>query len=394
MIQAHLHTPTLFFMTVLVTFIMATVVLAFWRFNRGLPGLTEWGLTAVIGLVMFLTVGLRDRLPELVAVWLTNACLFMVPYLGWTGCRAYLGLTRPKWPQAFLAGLGMLALITYFTVAEPNLHARIAIQSLVAGFMYGLMAKTIAVGGWQRYPARYTLALIVVAHAVFMLTVRPWLLITGNADATDNRLVLASWILLESMVFYLLLSISTMMLVIEYLSSKLISQAEIDPLTQAFNRHAFMTLLNKARSRCERRDLPLSVMMIDLDHFKSINDSWGHHAGDQVLRQFCALASATLRNEDVIGRMGGEEFCVILTATNLSEAHEIGERLRQACEAETVLSDETRIRYTISVGIAQVKESETLEAAIRRADQAMYRAKHIGRNRVELAPRTPDYMPA
>lgn len=394
MIQASLHTPTLFFMTVLVTLIMAAVVLAFWRFNRGLPGITEWGLTAVIGLAMFGAIGLRDRLPELLAVWLTNVCLFLLPYLGWSGCRVYLGLTPPKWQLPVLLGFGLLAVITYFTVVEPNLNARIAVQSLVAGPLFGLMAKTIAVGGWQRYPARYTFALTVAAHAVFMLTLRPWLLITSNEDATDHRLVLANWILLESMVFYLLQSISTMMLVIEYLSSKLLSQAEIDPLTQVFNRHAFMTLLSKARSRCERRDLPLSIMMIDLDHFKSINDSWGHQAGDRVLTQFAALAGATLRNEDVMGRMGGEEFCVILTATNLSEAQEIGERLRQACETETVLSEETRIRFTISVGIAQVKHDETLEAAIRRADQAMYRAKHTGRNRVELSPQAPQYMPA
>lgn len=394
MIQVPLHTPTLFFMAVLVTTIMATVVLAFWRFNRGLPGLTEWGLTAVIGLAMLINIGQRDRLPELVAVWVTNLCLLLLPYLGWKGCRAYLGLAQPKWQTCWLVGSGVLALITFFTVIQPNLNGRIAVQSLYAGAMYGLMAKTIAVGGRERYPARYTLAWAVAVHAIFMLTLRPWLLITANADVTDNRLVLANWILLESMVFYLLLSICTMMLVIEYFSAKLIAQAETDPLTLVFNRHAFMTLLDKARSRCDRRDLPLSIMMVDLDHFKFINDSWGHQAGDKVLKQFANLAGATLRNEDVIGRMGGEEFCVILTATNLSEAHEIGERLRQACETETVVVEETRIRFTISVGIAQVKANETLESAIGRADQAMYRAKHVGRNRVELAPRTPELIPA
>lgn len=394
MIIEPLHTPTLYFTTVLVTSIMATVVLAFWRFNRGIPGVAEWGLTAVIGLVMFFTVGLRSRLPELVAVWLTNLCIIMLPYLGWVGCRVYLRLSRPKWQRSLLYGLAVMALITFFTVAVPNLEVRILVQNLVAGTLYALMAKTIAVGGFRKYPARYAHALTVAIHAVFMLTWRPWLLITANADATDNQLVLASWILLESMVFYLVLSINTMLLVIEHLSLKLVAQAEIDPLTRVFNRSAFMTLLHKARSRCERQHLPLSIMMIDLDHFKTINDSWGHQAGDRVLKRFAALASASLRNEDVIGRMGGEEFCIILTGSHLTEAQEIGERLRQACEGEAVVSEETRIHYTISVGIAQVRDNETLEAAIRRADQAMYRAKHVGRNRVELAPRTPEYMPA
>lgn len=389
-----LHTQTLYLTTVLVTSIMAIVVLAFWRFNRGLPGVTQWGLTAVMGLVMFITVGLRSRLPELVSVLVTNVCIITLPYLGWTGCRAYLCLSRPKWRQDLLIGLGVMAVITFFTVAEPNLQARILVQNLVAGLLYALMAKTIGVGGWQRYPARYTHALTVAAHAVFMLSVRPWLLITANAEPTDNQLVLASWILLESMVFYLLLSISMMLLVIEQLSLKLVAQAEIDPLTRVFNRNAFMTLLNKARSRCERQNLPLSVMMIDLDHFKFINDTWGHQAGDQVLKRFAAMASAALRNEDVIGRMGGEEFCVILTGSHLSEAQEIGERLRHACESETVVAEEIRIRFTISIGIAQVTVSESLETAIRRADQAMYRAKRIGRNRVELAQKTPELMPA
>lgn len=395
MIIEPLHTPTLYFTTVLVVSIMAVVVLAFWRFNRGMPGVTEWGITAVIGLVLFFTVGLRSRLPELVAVWITNLCIITLPYLGWVGCRSYLRMSRPSWQKSLLFVLGVMAAITYFTLAEPNMQARILIQNLVAGALYALMAKTIAVGGWQRYPARYAHGLSVAAHAVFMLSVRPWLLISANADATnDNQLVLASWILLETMVFYLVLSINTMLLVIEHLSLKLIAQAETDPLTRVFNRNAFMTLLNKAKSRCERQNLPLSVMMIDLDHFKSINDNWGHQAGDQVLKRFAAMASAALRNEDVIGRMGGEEFCVILTGSHLSEAQEIGERLRHACETETVVVEETRIRFTISIGIAQVKMSEPLETAIRRADQAMYHAKRIGRNRVELARKTLELMPA
>jgi len=125
-------------------------------------------------------------------------------------------------------------------------------------------------------------------------------------------------------------------------------------------------------------------MMIDLDHFKRINDSWGHQAGDQVLRQFAVLASMTLRKEDVIGRFGGEEFCILLPGVHLDEAQEIGERLRQACEIVTVVFENMHISYTISIGIAQVKENESWEAVIQMADRAMYRAKNVGRNRIEV----------
>lgn len=383
-----MHIPTAWVMASLVVSIMAVVMLMFWRFNRNLPGMNDWGLAALSGPFMLLSIGLRDRLPELLAVMLTNGTLFLMPYLAWTGCRAYLGLPRPSWRWALWVGCAFLVLIAYFTVVYPSMNVRVVLQSWMAGGLFVLAAKTMLVGGWHRYPARYLFAIAVAVHALFMLVARPWLLITSNGGAAAQQLVVGGWILLESMVFFMLAGISMMALANEYFSAKLLALTEIDPLTKVFNRRAFMTLLNKACSRCEREGLPLSVLLIDLDHFKRINDSWGHQAGDQVLCRFAALTGAALRNEDVMGRLGGEEFCILLPGVRLADAKDIAERLRQTCEAEAVVFEGVQIRYTISIGIAQLEASESPQSALHRADRAMYRAKFIGRNRTELAPLT------
>ena len=381
-----MHIPTAWMMSSLVVLIMTVVMVVFWRFNRSLPGMTAWGIAALSGPFMLLSIGLREWLPEVVAVLLTNGTLFVMPYLAWVGCRAYLGLPRPNWRLALWFGGASLVCMAYFTVVQPSMNVRVVVQGLIAGGLFGMTAKTMLVGGWRNYPARYVFALTVAAHALFMLTVRPWLLIEANAETTDRQLVVGFWILLESMVFFMLSGISMMALTNEYFSAKLLALTEIDPLTKVFNRRAFMTLLDKACSRCERQGLPLSLVLIDLDHFKRINDSWGHQAGDQVLRQFAELAGAALRNEDIIGRLGGEEFCILLSGASLSEAQEVAERLRQACEAGAVGFEDTLIHYTISAGIAQLEPEEPPQLALHRADRAMYRAKFIGRNRIEVAP--------
>lgn len=388
MLQTPLHAPTVLLMTVLVVSMMSAVILVFWRFNRGLPYIHCWGFAALSGQGALITMGLRDHLPELVSMWLLNGLLFAVPYLLFYGSRIYLGLAKPNWRQAVAIGIGVLTVMAFFTVVHPNLTARIVLNSAVLGYLYVLVARTIATGAWRRFPARYAFALTMAAHAVFMLSARPWVLIT-EGDPTNHRFILNSLIPLESLVFYLLQTVTIILLVVEHLSAKLIAQSEIDPLTQVFNRRAFMTLLHKVRSQWERQRLPLVLMMIDLDHFKRINDSWGHKAGDHVLRRFAQLAATVLRNEDVMGRLGGEEFCIALTGVHLSEAQWIGERLREACEKETILFEGTHIGFTISAGIALVKVGDTLEAAIHHADQAMYSAKRVGRNRVEFASERP-----
>ncbi|MCY7308077.1 MAG: diguanylate cyclase [Rhodoferax sp.] len=170
-----------------------------------------------------------------------------------------------------------------------------------------------------------------------------------------------------------------------------------DHLTGLANRRAFFEAAAHALQRCARAELPLSVVAFDADHFKLVNDSHGHAAGDAVLRHLAAGLSATFRATDVVARFGGEEFVVLLSGTSIDEAQAIAQRLCQHVAAKPVTVDGVSIRYTVSAGVAAMEPGVAgLDELIKRADAAMYLAKANGRNRVERwrADTTPTAAPA
>jgi two-component system cell cycle response regulator len=162
-------------------------------------------------------------------------------------------------------------------------------------------------------------------------------------------------------------------------------QASMDMLTGLMNRRAFLPLIQGEVARGARYGLALSVLLLDVDHFKVVNDRHGHAAGDQVLTAIGGLLRRTLRTSDFAARWGGEEFVVALTCTNLEGGRLVAERTRRAIE-ELVIDDGHggRIPVTASVGLAALQEKETVDELMDRADRAMYAAKYSGRNRVGI----------
>jgi len=155
---------------------------------------------------------------------------------------------------------------------------------------------------------------------------------------------------------------------------------KIDSLTQISNRHHFMDYYQKMHAYAYRRGLPLSLVMADLDHFKSINDRYGHPVGDQVLITFARLLQDNSREEDLAARYGGEEFIILLVHNNLEQGYAQAERMRKSFENMEI--GEQKIKTTASFGVASLKNNETTDQLISRADQALYQAKNAGRNRV------------
>jgi diguanylate cyclase (GGDEF)-like protein/PAS domain S-box-containing protein len=156
-----------------------------------------------------------------------------------------------------------------------------------------------------------------------------------------------------------------------------------DPLTTAANRRAFNEIISQEFSRFKRSQKEYALVMIDLDHFKSINDQHGHGAGDRVLIEVTERCKDNLRVHDIIARLGGEEFCILLPYTNLEQAQKVAERLRQKIELMPIISDGNRIKVTVSVGISLVLEGDNDgHDAIERADKKLLEAKSLGRNRV------------
>lgn len=162
--------------------------------------------------------------------------------------------------------------------------------------------------------------------------------------------------------------------------------ATMDQLTGIPNRRHFLTLGRREVERGHRSGLPLTLCMIDVDKFKAVNDTHGHAVGDTVLRQTAALLARSIRTVDICGRLGGEEFVALLPEADLAVAAQVAERLREdIAQARVVLAEQREVGVTISVGICQLREAETLEQLMMRADQALYAAKHAGRNRLVSA---------
>lgn len=168
------------------------------------------------------------------------------------------------------------------------------------------------------------------------------------------------------------------------LELKLTEMAATDPLTGLYNRREYEMLFTHEIERARRANTPLSVCIVDLDHFKKVNDSYGHGAGDEVLRRTANLLKDKLRSMDIIGRLGGEEFIILLPETTIEQAAMIGNRLLDALALTDIHTNAAIIKVTATIGITRLLENDPdFNAIIQRADEALYRGKETGRNRVE-----------
>jgi diguanylate cyclase (GGDEF)-like protein len=184
---------------------------------------------------------------------------------------------------------------------------------------------------------------------------------------------------------------------LEASNQKLSELAIHDALTGAYNRGHMQELLRQGVARFTRYHQPLCVLMLDIDHFKLVNDRHGHATGDAVLRQMSSTALACLREGDLFGRWGGEEFIALLPNINLAGAADAAERLSAGIKVLRVASqavDGAQVNVTVSVGVAEIQDGESSEALVARADAALYAAKDAGRDRVMLAGMTPTLVPS
>lgn len=383
------HSPTLLIIAALLTALVTTVLYAVWSFNRNIPGLRLWMVSFLLGSVFSVSLLVRDWFPEVVAVVISQGSVSLAAYLCLMASRMYMG-RRPFSHWYAVLGIGALMVASvYFTVVQPHLGMRFVFVGLGAGICFLLTARTMADGGVRRVPARYLFALVAGLHGLFLL-LRPALfklapVAPGGLPDAGLVALVSQFVLLEAIVAVVLLGFGALMLANEFITSELRHLAEMDPLTNVFNRRAFLTLLDKAISAAQRTGTAVPVLVMDLDHFKNINDTWGHRAGDDVLRHFVMLAHRCLRKEDVMGRLGGEEFAIFLPNASTAGALAVAERLRALVEAQPVATGPQSIPLTVSVGVTLCAHGDAAGAALQRADEAMYLAKERGRNRVEVS---------
>jgi diguanylate cyclase (GGDEF)-like protein/PAS domain S-box-containing protein len=166
------------------------------------------------------------------------------------------------------------------------------------------------------------------------------------------------------------------------METELVRLATTDGLTGVANRRSFMDLGEREVRRSKRYQSALSVLMLDLDYFKQVNDKHGHAAGDEVLKYVARAVIMTLRETDIVGRLGGEEFAALLPETNGARAMEVAQRLRDKIAASEIEVGEAAIKVTVSIGVTERREMDDIASMLKRADDAMYKAKTGGRNQV------------
>ena len=162
----------------------------------------------------------------------------------------------------------------------------------------------------------------------------------------------------------------------------LMEEATTDPLTAIANRRRFISLFDKELNRADRNQSEFALLLFDVDHFKKVNDTYGHAVGDLVLKEISRVVRKELRDVDVFGRLGGEEFGVVLPGANLTKAHVVADRLRQLVKAAVIKINADYVGVTISVGIIASKGKSVRDELMKQADSALYSAKHSGRDAV------------
>jgi len=377
--------------TLLITVALATLICAgarvlLWRLHPAIPGLGAWALASVMGAVALGLIAARGAIPEIFSLTLAQVLITVAFIVAWSGFRAFLDLPELSIHWRLLLLLGPVLLIA-LAQAEHSLPLRSISNALVISGFSGLIAFDLFRGNArQKMSMRITSGLYLL-NALFFL-VRA---VAVESDSATISQMQSSGFAVFSLMWWLCFVMATTLCMVlmtsEILQENLDRQASLDPLTGAMNRRAFSHLSVRELARARRGGLPLTVVMMDLDHFKRINDRLGHATGDIVLRLFVSVAQRVLRTEDIFCRWGGEEFVTLLPATALPQPLLVAERLRQsfAEEAADLAPEAAEIGFTVSLGLAQLRGDEEIEDLLRRADHALYRAKDLGRNRCEMA---------
>jgi diguanylate cyclase (GGDEF)-like protein len=206
-----------------------------------------------------------------------------------------------------------------------------------------------------------------------------------EANTTSDNVLHQGQVLAIALFFTVFVTAVVVVWRVRFLHQELTRHASLDPLTGIHNRRNFLSLVHDENYRSMRWAHPYSLAVVDLDYFKKVNDTYGHHAGDAVLQHFCATCLAGLRSSDALGRLGGEEFGVLMPNTSSADALAVIERIRQAIAASSVQVGSAEIGITGSFGLVTSSASssdDAIDALFRAADIALYAAKEQGRNRV------------
>ncbi|MCA6110568.1 GGDEF domain-containing protein [Bradyrhizobium cenepequi] len=364
---------------------MLGAMLLFFGNQEKIPALTWWGSAYLLGAAAVAASTIAgSRLGEIASLAL-NAMGFIACGMVWNAARVF-HRRKPNVPGLVLGAIVWVGAALTLPPEQPMLKLTIgaAIIAIYACLTAAELWRERRRAMQRRWPA---LAVPVLHGCVLLLPI-----LLGNfLRPHDAAFGDSIWLTVFS-VELILYAIGTVFVIFMLVSDREVTAhktaASMDPLTGMFNRRGFAEACARVIEREAEAGRPVTVMIFDIDHFKSINDRFGHPAGDEILKLFAAVVVNNLRLTDLSGRIGGEEFAALLPCS-LEEGVLAAERVRETFQASGIVCDEGPVDTTVSVGVAGGPAGTELEVLLAAADTALYQAKRGGRNRVEAAEELP-----
>jgi diguanylate cyclase (GGDEF)-like protein len=372
---------------VVVAFLLATMLGAAhfltWRINRSAMALRYCATADMIAALGFLLVAMRGPEPSVWALLATNMAVAAFHIYLWRAVRFFTGQPLPVPALAGLVAAYLLAAL-YFSAVMPNVSARIAMVSSYGAVM-GILCAVDLLRNARRFPSTpvSVVGFILLGHAgVNVLRAS-----LSLADSPLPDLLAPSAVqtlaFLENLLVFVASGIGFVIMTTERLQADLRRAATYDALTGILNRRAFLDLAEREMARARRSGAPYALLVMDIDYFKQVNDTFGHQAGDAVLKAITMAITGSLRQVDLFGRFGGEEFCILLPETREDAARVVAERICATIADLQVAHDGNVISTTVSIGVAEgTTATKAFDSIVADADLALYRAKESGRNRV------------
>ena len=374
---------TIIFMSMLLTFMLSMMLAITRKHHKGLNGPGYWAVgNMVIGLGMVLVLIQLDAPKPLFLPGMAFIGVGLSLYIN--GIQAFID-RKPDHRIPPIVFLLLIAIEAYFMLQQQDIRMTAIFSAIVFSAIYFYCARLtfsrdegiVGTLFWLTSSLYLLMALLMLGRALYTTQVD---IAVFKAFATWP--VNAYTFMLGAVSQFFISSLFVLMLSYK-LNLKLESFATIDGLTGVLNRRGLEDAAVKMQDICKRINLSMAILLIDIDHFKKVNDKYGHLMGDDVLRHLSKEITNVLRSSDVLGRYGGEEFCVFLPNTTESDAVGLAERIRAGVEASPFINGSDSIKTTVSIGVADsVRAGYDFKGLVATADSAMYGAKNGGRNRV------------